>query len=276
MKRWFKRIALTIAGVIGLLLLVIAIVAWRATRVPAWYATAVDQTPADTVADAAINQRFVPLQNWLARTSTGDLAARTDAEKSYTLDLTQTELNALLAKVFDNIRGDFETYRVQLLPGEISLAATYTPQGRAGAVTLDVVQPPNGLPTVAFGGLKIGNQPAPMAAVKMIVGDPAAKLRGSLQARWAVAKPPRIDDQDAAPGHTAEAYYGRLLLEIVSGRAVSPYAFLTGRLQGDDWVATRITQLVVADGKLSITFRMITPEERATLLAEVAGPLPGS
>lgn len=273
MKKWLKRLAIAVAGVIGLLLLTAAVVAWRATRVPTWYAVAVDQTPTDDIADAAINRRFVPLQNWLARTSTGDLAAKPDSEKSYTLTLTQDEVNALLAKVFDHIRGDFENYRVQLLPGQIEVGCTWTKQGRAVSVSADVGQPAGKLPTVALGGVRLGNQSLPMS---LVTAKPAEQLRAAMQARRARGKLPKIDDQDAAPGHTAEAYFGRLGLDLLAGRAVSPYAFLTGRLQGDDWIATRITQMTVSAGQIDITFRMVTPQERAELLAEIAGPLPGS
>jgi hypothetical protein len=162
---------------------------------------------------------------------------------------------------------------VQLQPGQIEVGCTWTKQGRTVSVSADVDQAADKLPTVAFGGVRLGNQSLPMA---MVTATPAKQLRATLEAKRARGKAPKIDEQDAAPTHTAEAYFGRLALALLAGREVSPYAFLTGRLQGDDWIATRITRMAVSAGQIEITFRMVTPQERAELLAEIAGPLPGS
>ncbi|HEX8325278.1 MAG TPA: hypothetical protein VF595_15360 [Tepidisphaeraceae bacterium] len=273
MRRWIKRIALTIAALGAVVVVVAAVVAWRATRVPAWYATAVDQTPPDEQADDAINRRLLPLQNWLARASTGDLAAKPSAEKIYTLELTEPEVNAILAKFLDHLQGQFQTYRTRLLPGEIDLGFTWAEQGRALGVAARVSQPPDGLPVVSLGDVRLGNQALPKS---LVVNRPANMLRTAIETQRRRGRTPRIDEQDAAPGHTVEAYYGRLMLKVLAGRGVSPCAFLPVRLSGDEWVATKVVRLDVSPGRLAVTFRLLTPDERAAVLAELDGPLPGS
>lgn len=273
MRRWLKRIVLTAAALSAVLVCVAAVVAWRATRVPTWYATAVDQTPPDEQADAAINDRLSPLQNWLARTASGDVDAKPDSEKIYTLELTETEINALLAKGFDHLHDQFQIFRTRLTPGRIDLAFTWAEQGRTVGIETDVDQPAEGYPTIALGGVRLGDQGVPTA---FVVGEPAAQVRAALEERRRRGKTPRIDEQGVAPSHTVEAYYGRLLLDILAGRAVSPLAFLPEKLVGGEWRATRVTRLDVTDGKLAITFRLLTAEERAAVVAGLSGPLPGS
>ena len=274
MARWLKRILLTVLLATLALLITAAVVAWRAGRTPVWYTTAVDQTPPDEAADGVIDRQFVPLQNWLARTSAGDLAARPDAEKIHTLDLTDADVNAVLAKFFDHQRGQAETFRVRFSDNAIELAFTLPDYGRTATVTASVARTTGGRPTVALGPVRLGDQTAPGWLIGRLTAAPADRVRAELDRLKRVGKPPRIDERDAASGNTVKAAYGRLLLDILAGRAVAPPALLPVSREGDDFVATRITQLDATPGRLRVTFRMLTPAERDELLTELNGPLP--
>lgn len=275
MARWFKRIVLAVLLLAVVLVATAAVVAWRAGRTPPWYATAVDQTPPDEAADRVIDRQFVPMQNWLARTSAGDLAARPDAEKVHTLDLTDADVNAVIAKFFDHQRGEAETFRVRFDTDAIELAFNLTQYGRTASVTTAIARTADGRPTVALGPVRVGEQTAPSWLLDRFTAGPAARVRTELDQLKRTGKPPRIDERDAASQNTVKAAYGRMLLDILAGRAVPPPALLPVSREGDDFVATRVTQLDATPGRLRVTFRMMTPVERDELLAELNGPLPG-
>ncbi|MGC4030907.1 MAG: hypothetical protein QM754_04055 [Tepidisphaeraceae bacterium] len=273
MRRWLKRIAITCSVLLALGLLIAAVVAWRVTRVPAWYSTAVDQTPADgdvaTAAEAVIRQKLVPLQNWLARTSAGDLDAKPAAEKIYALELSEAEINTLLSRFLDNQHGDFETFRTRLTPGLAELGFVWAGQGRTLTIGMAIGKTPAGEPAMSLNGVRLGNQGIPLGPIR---GPLASQVRSLLQS--GNTRTPKIDENDGARSYVVEQYTGRVLLQLLSGGAVSPNAFLPVRVSDDVWVVTRVTRLEVTDGKMNVTFRLLDADEREALIDELTGPLP--
>ena len=274
MARWLKRIFLTVLLGVLALLLIAAVVAWRAGRTPDWYAAAVDQTPPDTAADEVINRQLVPMQNWLARNSSGDLAARPDADKVHTLELTDGEINALVAKFNDHQHGQAEAFRVRLLDNTIEVACTLPDYGRCATVSTYIARGENDLPTVTLGPVRLGDQAAPFWLLNRLTAEPLNRARADLDRLQRTGKPPHIDERDAASENAVKAAYGRLLLNLLAGRAVAPPGLLPTGREGYKFVATRITRLDLTPGRLRATFRMMTPAEREELLAELNGPLP--
>ncbi|MGN6626313.1 MAG: hypothetical protein ACTHLN_06810 [Tepidisphaeraceae bacterium] len=269
MKRKLKWLGVIVGALVLVVLAAVGVLAWRASRVPAWYSTALDcpQWPADMVE----KQTLIPMRNWMARTSAGALDAKSDELKRYSVTLSEDQVNALLAKWTDNLHGEIERFRVRLHDNTISLVGQWTQRQRVVGMDLALTGDETRGPGVAARVLWIGEQALPRG---WVLAEPIRRMRSVVQDLLASGKPPMIDEHDIASKHTAKLFLARSGLALLQGRTVGPNVLLSPQLSLEDALAMRVTLLRIDKDRLIIEMQMLTAPEREAWAKALAEPLP--
>ena len=252
-----KKIWITIGVILLVPLLTGGVLAWRALRTPSWYTAAVDcaQWPADLVE----KESLIPMRNWIARTSAGDLDDKPDEEKRYKLELTEAQINALLAKWTDNLHGEVETFRVHLHDNTISVAGNWSAERCCVGMNIRILTEADGSPRLMADALLLGTQALPRS---WVLADPIRRMRGYIDSLRSAGQSAAIDDHDIASKHTTRLFYAKAALMLLEAHRLGPNVLISPRLALDDAVAMRMTQLRIDGDRLIIEFQMLNAAER--------------
>jgi len=269
MKKWLRRIGLVLA----ILLVAVAIAAFvihrRASRVPEWYAQAKLPIPDDKNLE---NKIVWPLQNFAAQASTGNIDAKLPEQKRTTVVLTANQINALIAK-WSNSMGiearmseHVRDVRVRLSEGKITIAGEAVEQKRIVSIVLQPKQSALGYGQLAMDSIRIGDATLPLVAL----GNQQTQLNDAL-ARRATAMQDKlsIDDRGLATRQTADIYYTSLLTRLFSGQDADAFAFLATKQDLDHPVATRVREMKVEEGQVTLTLEILSPADRESLVEKL-------
>ncbi len=267
--KWLRRIGLVLAVVLAVVAIAVFALHRQASRVPEWYAQAkaVQDDP------ALESKTVIPLQNWASQVSSGDVAAKPAEQKRTTVVLTADQINGLIAKwtssmgIQDRMSDYVKDLRVRLADGKITIAGEAVEYGRVISVVLEPRQAVDGNARLVLDAIRVGDATLPLVALN----KQQAQLNDTL-ARRASAMKDRlsIDDRGLATRQTGDIYYTSLLTRLLSGQEADAFAFLgTAQDRGESPVATRIKQMKVDDGKLTLTLEVLSAAERESLVADL-------
>ena len=293
----YAALAVLLLAVVGG---VAAYVGWsRLNDAPEWYA-AEQQTPAEREAAAARVERRVysDLQNQVARTRAAEAraarsesatpAARTAARAAaraaapISAAFTEDELNAFFAKWTEQNgwRRDLDRVVsnpvVRLRDGRILLAATvaelngtvvslhFAPVSAAGAEATASSDDPSARSALKLVRVMGGRLPLPTSVVtgqKKAIVDAVSAGLPTLRQRAKIA-PDGAANIEAVGVALADE-----LVRLLSGEAVEPVVFLpVTHTRGVDLLPARLTNLRVADERLTVDVELLEAAERAALL----------
>jgi uncharacterized protein YpmS len=264
--KWLKRLAIAL-GVILVLAAAVAVMVFRLSgREPDWYAQAI--TPPGQHAQAA-EQNLIKMQNWVTQTTSGPFDAKPDAQKQYTVELSDQQINALIAKwseaagIGPKVNEQMRDIRVRLADGKITVAGRLVEQDRVLSVVLLPKEAPDGYTKIALDSLRAGDVPLPLVTVEGQRQALANKLKVDPNKLG-------IDSRNYATRETAGVYYLSLLTDLLAGESPDLYGFLQYQQLGPGGiVATRVRTLRVGDGKLAMTVELLPPEQRKALIDQL-------
>ncbi|MBC7782665.1 MAG: hypothetical protein H7144_02405 [Burkholderiales bacterium] len=271
MKRWLKRISITLLVLITLVASVAWVVYRRANRVPAWYAQAKQVDTAG--ADAAEKQRIIPMQNWVARSSAVKRDTTPPELKQFTTELTADQINALIAKwseaagITERLAQHLTNLRIRLADGQITIAGESTEYGKVLSIVLQPRSGAHGYAEMVLDSIQIGDQTLPLVTLegqKNAIGSNIMAGAPSMHDKIA------IDDYGAATRETESVYYSNLVATILSGAPANLYTFLMADPMGKkNPIVTRVKSVTIVDGTLSMTLEMLSAEQRKALVEEL-------
>lgn len=265
MKRSVRRFLLVAAGLVGVLLAILAIGVALLLAEPAFYhAPALSPEQAESAAKR-VEDKLVEIRNVTVE-------RRAAPASSYVVTFTQDELNAFLAKwsELSHVRaatgGQVRRPMVILRPDELILAAKIDAAGMQAVAAVHL------RPTLDDAGLRLpitavtaGRLPVPPAQLLARLKGPLEPMRRRLP-DWQAAA--RLNAAGHANDDATKALYARLLLAAVDGgHAVEPVLLVPS--DGHRAVPVRLTEVSVAEGELTLRARMLAPAERAAFLASL-------
>lgn len=267
MSKWIKRIGLAI----GIVLLLIAAGAWivyhRANAVPDWYAQAKTVVSDDPDLE---NRTTMRLHNWASKASAGDPAHKPQNERRFTVQLTADDINRLIVKwsrstgLEDKMSRHVQDIRVRLADGKITIAGLSPEYQKVLSASLEPVSGADGYAQLRLDALYAGDLQLPLVSMKNYRSRLSEDVaRQAAQKREKIA----VDDHSVATRATADLYYADMAAALFAGHAADAYAFI-GRVQGlsmDDPLASRVCDIKVEQGKLTMTLEMLDARQREVL-----------
>lgn len=298
MRRWVKRLGLTIATLLTMGIVLIVISTHLAYSRPTWYAVRPRHVPgaAPTEFDAAgdrADQKVVALLSWAA-TAQARFAATPDPRASAAMPasrpgsddppgenvtFTADEINAFVDKWLSSdpsaLGGAVARFgsdpQIEFEQGRLILAATVPNSSIVISIFLQPViddQGKLGLPIVA---VQSGRLPLPMSMFGGAKSSAAAKLRENLP-DWQVAA--RIDPDGAANGPAVRATLALAALDLLADRSADPIVFLPFDVRRPrESIPVSIRAIAITDQTLSLTIDALNAEKRAALLSKIQSPV---
>ncbi len=279
MNKWLKRIGWTV----GIVLLLIAAGAWivydRANAVPDWYAQAKTALSDDPDLE---NRTTMRLHNWASKASAGDATRKPDDERRYTVELTADDINRLIVKwsrstgLEDRMSRHVQEIRVRLADGKITIAGLSPEYQKVLSASLVPVAGTDGYSQLRLDALYAGDLQLPLVSMKSYRSQLTADVaRQAEQKREKIA----VDEHSVATRATADLYYADMAAALFAGQSADAYAFI-GRVQGlDAPLVSRVCDIKVENGKLTMTLEMLDARQRQVLtdyLQSVGKPNPPS
>jgi hypothetical protein len=209
------------------------------------------------------------MQNWATQTTAGPLDAKPVAVKQYTIELTDQQINGLIAKwseaagISEKLNSQVGDIRVRLADGQITVAGRLIEQDRVLSVVLRPRPAEDGYTQISLESLRSGDVPLPLVAVDGQREALARKLK---------VDPAKlgIDSHNNATRETAGVYYLALLADLLGGKSPDLYSFLQYQQLGPGMiVATRVRKLDIEDGKLAMTVELLSPEQRMAVVEQL-------
>ncbi len=255
----------------------------RFRSAPAWYKpSALSPEQVEAAAKSLEDKVSRDVQNQVARLRAAEAREPSEkpADREITASFTENELNAFWQKWSASAgwAADADKYVanpvVRLADGELILAGTVNDLDTVVSLHFAPQPAADGQDaTLKLAGIRGGMLPLPMglistqkAAVEKLLGSGSAAL-----ARRAAFAP-----DGAANPAAINAALADELLRLLDGESVGPVLFLPVTNAGGppDFLPARVTSMTIADGKIDLTAKLLTPTERADLLDRLRGASP--
>ncbi len=270
MRRWLKRIGIVLGMLAGLVLTVSAVIAYRASQVPGWYAQA---RSGPRVASRHSVDKLNVMQNWAQAARAGDVDSKPAADKRYTsVDFDADDINDIIAawggaaELKDKIEAHVKDIRVRLEDDRIIIAGESVEYGKIVSVIIRPGQGADGYATLTLAGIRVGEMDMPLVSLD----SQQKKLSGALATLGSRQRDRlAIDDRGAASLETVSLYYTTLVADLLSGRSPDAYTFvaLYQHPRSDhNALATRVRDIKLKSGKLTVTLELLTPAQRTAFL----------
>jgi hypothetical protein len=265
--KWLKRLAVAAVALLVCAAAAIGYLWWKAGREPDWYALARTAAGAEYAAHA--EQNLIRMQNWASATTSGPMDAKPTDAKTYTIELTDAQINGLIAKwseaagIKEKINEQMQDIRVRLAGGQITVAGRLVGHDRVISIVLRPTPGDDGYTRITLDSLRAGDVAVPLVAVDGQREALAKKLR---------VDPAKlgIDEHNHATRETAGVYYLAFLTDLLAGKSPDLYGFLQSQQLGPGRiVATRVRNLAVEDGKLAMTVELLPPQQRKALVEQL-------
>jgi hypothetical protein len=298
MRRWVKRLGLTIATLLTMGIVLVVISTRLAYSRPTWYAVRPHRVPgaAPTEFDAAgdrADQKVVALLSWAAaaqariaampapRASAATPASRPGADDppGENVTFTADEINAFVDKWLNSdpsaLGGAVARFgsdpQIQFEQGRLILAATVPNSSIVISIYLQPAIDDQGKLSLPIVAVQSGRLPLPMSMFGGAKSSAAAKLRENLPAWQAAA---RIDPDGAANGQAVRATLALATLNLLGDRSADPIVFLPFDVRRPrQSIPVSIRAIEITDQTLSLTIDALNAEKRAALLNEIQSPV---
>jgi len=282
MKKWTKRVSLTLVALL-LGLGIVLLIAWSMLRgTPDWYESPANVSEAER-ADAAnsADQKVMDTLSWAADVQAAELrrrnattqAAAPKAPDEKTVSFTEAELNACFQKWNKQFAWDkaYSKYLadpvVVLHKGRIILAATLHDISAVASLHFEPKIEPNGRLNIRLARILGGKLPLPDG----IIGKYRTKLGETVTQRlprW--QQNARISPDGSSSDAAVYAAMGKLFLNVVNKESSEPVLFLPVNDRAQ--VPVRVTDVSIEDKTLTLTVQPLTESERADLLNRIKEP----
>ncbi len=268
-KRWTKRILLSLLAIIIMLGVTGLVLYKRAYRVPQWYQEAQLVTADPNESTRIENTRILPMQNWIAKNSSELLDSKTDDQRQHTIDLSASDINVLIVKwgesigIQNRLNQLVKDLRVRIYDGKITIAGRLVEQDVIMSFIVEPLVGNDGSVELKIDSIKVGDATVPMVALDKQKSALSNKLLANAQN---YRDKIRIDSTCSTNHETASFYSTLLATRLFAGQSYPWYLFVTKQQGVKDVTITRVKQAEIKEDKLKLTLQLLAAEQREKLV----------
>lgn len=286
MKKWTKRLSVSGAVLLGMLIVLVLICVILLRGTPDWYQPSVLSAEQRAAASQRATNKLAIVQNQAARVR-ADEHAETQGGKSttttsrpgnaITISFTDEEINALIEDwtKLPDVRQIYERFmtepRIAIQDGNLILAGKVKDLSAVASLHFEPKIDPQGMLSLKLVKILAGKLRLP-AAVFGAYEEKLTKGIANRQPAW--RRQADIDPSGLANSAAISAEMSDLVLSVLDDEPADPVMFLRQSPINNASIPVKISEVTVEDHSITMVVEPMTADQRAALLKRIREPAP--